>query len=342
MSSHNVAASSYAHVCAAEQIRNQEEEIARLKTQLAELKLIAEKDEMHEKHSNARRHVLMVISRIMDVILDACKEDCIDILSWEVFGSVVYWLKCQTSPGWEPNDIDIRIGCGFPADFDRILRGWKRFSKGSNMELTEWKNKSGDYRYGQRSRVVRRLDLHIREQGMEEKVSVDILLSHQLPPAESTLTSWSMMRGRHGDWMLNNRTKQSTYSLVEFGGEVMGLNEPNHEVKWLAPLPPFFKDAQYLVGRLAKLYRKVRWVADHPFRVVEIDRECAVCKSEQSKHIVHKCGHTNCLDCTSKLQSPTCPECRKDITQFLAHREALPEFYIRSLKDTGVASAPAL
>jgi hypothetical protein len=257
-----------------------------------------------------------------------CRLFDINVASIEVFGSAVYWLKCQTHPRWTPGDIDMRFGIEGYAEistFEKMLEAFHLLSKGAEMELVSWREIKT---YNQRGRPL--------------KVRMDILLSHQLPPAESTLTAWSMMRHRNGEWLLNDRAKQLTSTLAEFGGEVFGLNEPNHEVKWLAPLPPFFKDAQYLVGRLAKLYRKVRWVADHPYRVVEIDRECTVCLSEQSKHIVHKCGHTNCLDCTSKLQRPTCPECRKDITQFLAHREALPEFYIRSLKETGVASAPAL
>ena len=334
MSSHNVAASSYAHVCAAE-------EIARLKARLAMLEPVAEREEARKRHAEARQHVLGVITLIMGVILDACKAEDIPVPSWEVFGSVVYWLKCQTSPGWDPDDLDIRLGCTYISRFDRVLNAWQRFSKGSHLELEDWENKSGSYRYG-RSLVVRRLHLVIREKGVEEKVSMDILLSHQLPPAESTLTAWSIMRHANGVWLLNDRTKQPTSTFTEFGGEAFGLNEPNHEVKWLAPKPSSFKNTQYLVGRLAKLYRKVRWVADHPFRVVEIDRECAVCRSEQSKHIVHKCGHTNCLECTSRLQRPTCPECRKDISVFLSHGEALPYFYVASLKDTGVASAPAL
>lgn len=346
MSSHNVAVPSYAYVCAAEQIRTQEEEIARLKAQLAELKPVAEKEREREKHVKVRQHLLARVMNIVTKLKDMCMLLDINVSSIEVFGSVVYWLKCHTHPGWNPGDIDVRFGVEGYAEirtFKKMLEAFHFLSKGAEMELTRWREiKTYTYNQSGRPQKVCRLDLCTREQGVEEKVGVDILLSHQLPPAESTLTAWSMMFNDNGEWILSDRSNKFGRSLIQFGEDAFDISSHAREVTWIAPLTGTYFQQRYLLSRFDKLLAKGVKVDNPPFRVIVVDRECSVCLSEKSRHIVYECGHTNCLDCAAQLREARCPECRKEIFPYLHPSVPLPEFTIRSLKETGVASAPAL
>lgn len=305
---------------------------------------IAKTDQKMETYYITMNH----LQDFFKYLQDMCEIFTGSLFHIKLFGSSVYDILFGNSLIEKANDIDIHIQNISYIHFGRLIIWVYRhpiiIETGNGNIIFKIKEHTFEGErhfnrelYGNICTISSILCVteNIQSSSMKYEYKIDFVFNkfHKIEP-ETTNTAWSISLDNrqhlHNEGIISMRHKKHD-NVFSFVKSIIGSRINPKNVDWIARIGNFNEGQKYFRRMLKTLEKGFSINNQLPFmtynNLKKIDLECPICRENNEKIIINNCGHFLCFECFSKLQTETCPECRKYMFPFLTSHDDMPTHF---------------